>query len=302
MTSRTDPAALPSQHSIRRARPFLGTIVAISVVGIADAEALTAIERGFAAVAEIHRLMSFHEAESDVSRLNRDASERAIVVDPKTFEVLRQSVEMAEVSGGVFDVTVASSLVAMGFLPRPDDAAEPDPAASWRDIALIRPDSVRFRRRLWVDLGGIAKGAAVDHAVRAMALPQAAQVSVNAGGDLRVAGPATERVLLRAPRDEGESAPVLEIENASLASSHGGADARLIDGRLRGPHLDGRDRSAADAAGFVSVVAETCSVADALTKIVLARGAAAEPILRCYRATAHWRDGSGTWRSLGGAA
>ncbi len=60
--------------NLRRARPLLGTFVEIDVADADERHAEDAVEAAFAAVAEVHRLMSFHEADSDVSRLNRAAS------------------------------------------------------------------------------------------------------------------------------------------------------------------------------------------------------------------------------------
>jgi thiamine biosynthesis lipoprotein len=241
--------------------------------------------------------MSFHEPDSDVSHLNRAGIDEPVTVDPQTFAVLNQAQRMAEDSGGIFDITVASDLVVWGFLPQPD-CRQPDPVASWRDIELTGPNQVRFRRHLWVDLGGIAKGYAVDLAMRAMALPVEVQCSINAGGDLRIAGPEAERVLLRAPSD-GDAVPVLEILNASLASSSGRDDQREVSGRTVGPHLDGTTHGSVGMQSFVSVVAEHCVVADALTKIVLAQGPSATDLLKRHNATAYFHDGVTGWQTFG---
>ena len=282
MRRRTEPTPT---SAVKRSRPLLGTYVAISVADLADA--VPAIERGFAAIAEVHRLMSFHEPGSDVSRINRADAGEEIAVDPRTFAVLEQAGRLAAESGGIFDITVAAELVTRGFLPAPDGARTPDPAATWRDIELTPPGSVRLRRPLWIDLGGIAKGFAVDEAIRAMDLPPDTQCSINAGGDLTLRGPKAERILLRAPASGG-GVPVLEIENAALASSSGQA----------GTHLDGTNRQGVGAQAFVSVVAESCMITDALTKIVLALGPAADTILKRHGATAYLnRDG--TWQTIG---
>jgi thiamine biosynthesis lipoprotein len=237
--------------------------------------------------------MSFHEPSSDVSRLNRLAASETVTVDPATFVVLTAAIEFAAESNGVFDVTIAADLVEWGFLPRPEGAPEPDTQGSWRDIELVAPGKVRFHRPLWIDFGGIAKGYAVDRAVAAMDLPPEAQISVNAGGDLRVGGPAAERILLRAPSD-GQHVPVLELENASLASSSGRDDLR--DGV--GPHIDGSTHKSVGTNSFASVVARDCMTADALTKIVLAQGAKAAGLLVRHDATAYFHDGAG-WQTLG---
>lgn len=274
--------------------------MAIGVGNLPDADALAAIERGFAAIAEIHRLMSFHEPTSDVSRLNRTGANGAVTVDAATFAVLARARALGEESDGVFDITVAADLVDWGFLPRPDGAPEPDRQASWRDIELVDADCVRFRRPLWIDLGGIAKGYAVDRAVAAMDLPPQAQLSVNAGGDLRIAGPAPERVLLRAPAD-GQNVPVLEIENAALASSSGRDDLRPAVGGPVGPHIDGQNHGSVGTQSFVSVVAPDCITADALTKIALARGPDAADLLTRHDATAYFNAG-GSWQTFGAIA
>ena len=240
--------------------------------------------------------MSFHEPTSDVSRLNRMAAHEAVTVDPATFAVLMKAQALAEESNGVFDITVAADLVVWGFLPPPEFAPQPDHQASWRDIELSGK-TVRFRRPLWIDLGGIAKGYAVDCALATMALPARVQVSINAGGDLRIAGPASETVRLRAPSD-GRHVPVLEIEDASLASSSGRDDVRLVDGNPVGPHVNGATHVSIGMDSFVSVAAKDCMTADALTKIVLARGAAAAGLLARHNATAYFNDGK-TWQTFG---
>ena len=287
------PFATKRPIDIRRARPLLGTYVAIGV-GLPDAEAAKAIEAGFAAIAEIHRLMSFHETASDVSRINR-AGAGTVTVDPRTWAVLAAAQHMAEASNGVFDITVAPDLVAWGFLPRPD-APEPDPAASWRDIALLPSNEVRLARPLWMDLGGIAKGYAVDRAFAAMGLPPEVQCSVNAGGDLRVHGPEPERILLRAPGEDGQ-VPVVELENAALASSSGRDDLHDIGAAQVGPHVEGGTHRGVGTRSFVSVVAQDCMTADALTKIVLALGSDADSVLKAFNATAYFHDGN--WQTLG---
>jgi thiamine biosynthesis lipoprotein len=260
-----------------------------------DAEAQRAIEAGFAAIGEIHQLMSFHEPDSDVRRLNRTGAGNPVAVDLHTFAVLTQAQHIADASNGIFDITIAPDLVAWGFLPRPD-GPEPDPAASWRDIELTAPNIVLLHRPLWIDLGGIAKGYAVDRAVTAMGLPAEVQCSINAGGDLRVQGPASERVLLRAPAD-GANVPVLELDNASLASSSGRDNLHTVKGREVGPHVAGGTHRSVGTRSFVSIVAQDCVVADALTKVVLAMGLDADAILKSHNATAYFHDGQ--WHTFG---
>jgi len=282
---------------ISRAKPLLGTLVEISVAGLDEDTAHRAIDRGFAAIAEIHTLMSFHDAQSDVSRLNADGIS-GVRVDPHTRAVLLRAQEIAEHSDGLFDITVAAHLVTWGFLPAPTATHPQKSEISWRDI-IVEDDIVRFSKPLWIDLGGIAKGYAVDCAVTAMDLPAHVQAVVNAGGDLRVVGPHAEPVRLRSAFIT-DAVPVVEIADGALASSSGREHQRPFHGGLVGPHV-GRGGISVGAERFVSIAAHDCLTADALTKVVLAAGIQAEPILGHFGAIAYLYEAGAGWVTLASA-
>lgn len=292
---------------VERSRPLLGTLVDVSCHGLEVDRAHRGIDAAFAAIADVHRLMSFHEPASDVSRLNHAAAAGPVEVDPLTFGVLSRALELSGESAGVFDITVAGQLVASGVLPRPPGAPDADPAACWRDVELLPEGRVRFHRPLWIDLGGIAKGFAVDRAMERIADDPAVRWIVNAGGDLRVAGDGVEPVLLQTELPGDAAAPVIELANASLASSTGRGRLASAAAMAAAPHLDGRlrpdgARRSVGAASFACVVARECIVADALTKVVLALEEGAEWSLRRHGATAFLQDAGGAWRQLGEGA
>ena len=292
-----------SSPRIERARPLLGTTVSIRVEGLGEAQTHSAIDEAFAEVALVHRLMSFQERDSDISRLNRDACDATQEVHPATFEVLYWARRIAEASNGAFDITIAPKLVEWGLLPAPPCRYQPDPQASWRDVELGNDySSVRFRRPLWIDVSGIAKGYAVDRAIECIRRFGARQACVNAGGDLRVLGSDEERVALQLPMPAG-ALPVLNIQNAAVASSSGHIAARFCNGDMGGPHVDAQRGAAVPINRFACVVAETCLIADALTKPVLALAAESEGLLRKFGALAHFHDPAFGWRHfLDGAA
>ena len=281
-------------------RPGLGTFVTIGLEppgggpsasgddpSVAAADAL--LGGAFKVIERVQALMSFHSGGSDLARLNAAAAGEVIRVDPETFAVLQLAAAVSRASAGVFDVTVAPALVAAGRLPVPP-GAPPDPLARWSDLELDPPDGIRLRRRLWADLGGIAKGHAVDLAAAFLQRAGVAAFRINAGGDLRV-GSQLERVTLAVPDLVAPSQPVIELREGSLASS-------AVDA-LPGVHVDGRDHRAPPAGRFVSVVAPRCAVADALTKVVLAQGAAAAPILAGFGATAYLYAPGADWQVIG---
>jgi thiamine biosynthesis lipoprotein len=283
---------------VERMQPHLGTFVRIAIEASNESHAYAAADAGFAAVAEVHRLMSFHEAGSDVSCLNRLAAQREVKVDARTFEVIRLALEISDASEGLFDITVAPQLVAAGLLPQPADAPEPDPRATWRDIELTAPDCIRFKRAVWIDLGGIAKGFAVDHAIERMQLTPQTQCHVNAGGDLRVEGPNSEQVLLRVPGHDENTVPAIDLASGSLASSSRLTTAQQTDA-FRGPHIHGIHRRHIAVDEFAAVLAERCVIADALTKVALAAGPDSASVLSRFDATAFTYDPRNGWQRFG---
>jgi FAD:protein FMN transferase len=267
---------------VQRARPALGTLVQMRVEGLIEAAAVRAIDAAFAEVAAVHHCMSFHESDSDLSRLHRAPAGALVRVDVRTRAVLTCALDIAAASEGVFDPTIAGQQVARGQLPRPDSAFAPDPRATWRDIELLGDIQVRLRRPLWIDLGGIAKGFAVDRAVETLIAAGATQGCVNAGGDLRVFGSRAERIHLRTAAG---CLPVLELADAAVAGSSGAA------------HVHGRTRAAVNACACVGVVAATCMIADALTKVVLAAGVPASAgVLAGFGAQACAHAAASGWR------
>jgi thiamine biosynthesis lipoprotein len=286
-----------SNHPVvERAQPWLGTLVSIRVEGLPVPQAHEAIGAAFGEIATVHGLMSFHQVGSDVSRLNRSACRRPVAVDPYTFEVLQWALAFSSCSNGCFDISVGAELVNWQFLPRPSGSLGSQ-RGSWRDIELFSDGRVVFHRPVCIDLGGIAKGYAVDRASEMLRSQGAARSVVNAGGDIRVNGIQTESIIL----DIGcppNALPVLELSDSSVASSSGLRQRRRHRGDLVGPHVHGVSRSPAPTTRFVSVVADQCLVADALTKIVMAEGENCLGLLRKFRASAHLHDPDHGWQHL----
>jgi FAD:protein FMN transferase len=277
---------------VRRARPLLGTFVEIAVTGASPDALEAAIDPAFAAIATVHRLMSFHDDDSDVSRLNREAFAGPVSVHPWTFEVLATALDLHRKSDGVFDVAVAPMLQNLGLLPRHDYEAPVLSSGVGEPFVVLSDGRVAFRdRRVRIDLGGIAKGYAVDRAVAVLRERGVAQGIVNAGGDLAVFGPLPETIHIRDPRDPSRAMCVVEVANAGLATSGGrfdpaAAHVAMASAATASAVID--PRTAAPVAGVVgaTVRAPTCMLADALTKIVMAMGEAAAPLLAAYGARA----------------
>ena len=271
--------------SLRRAQALLGTFVEIDVTDANQRDAERAVEAAFSVVAEVHRLMSFHEASSDVSRLNRAASNGAVVVHPWTCAVLEMAVEMNRHSAGAFDIGVAPALQRTGQLPGgskawPTAASMPTAEA----IELLADNHVRFLHpSVLIDLGGIAKGFAVDRAIEELRARGVRSAMVNAGGDLAAFGPEARVIHIRDPRSPSRLMCQIEVSNRALASSARRFDPFRSADTADTAVIEPKTQMPARAAHGATVCAPSCMVADALTKVVMVAGKrAAAPLARFH--------------------
>jgi thiamine biosynthesis lipoprotein len=137
-----------------------------------------------------------------------------------------------------------------------------------------------------IDLGGIAKGFAVDRAVAALRRHGIAEGLVNAGGDLSVFGPRSHLIDIRDPRQPDRPLCRVALANAALASSASRFDPvrshHALDSAVINPSTAMPARSVIGA----TICAPCCVVADALTKVVMNSAEAAGPMLEHYGADA----------------
>jgi len=318
---------------IRRARPLLGTFVEITAGGACAETLERGVEAAFGAIETVHRLMSFHEETSDVSRLNRAAARAPVEVHSWTYRVLRAALDVNVCSCGLFDIRIASALQRIGLLPgyavdkvsplwpvpglnpgmtRPPEGKSPSESVDNRldpqtrsggghdgitqaaeygeqhgEIELLPSNRVRFgSKAMKIDLGGIAKGFAVDRAIDVLREHGITTGLVNAGGDLRVFGQVGEMITIRHPADPRLALCELALCEGALASSGTRFDpfeASTAQGPALIDPVRGEPLSAIVGA---SVKAPSCLIADALTKIVMLGALSSAPVLRHYGASA----------------
>lgn len=263
----------------RRARPGLGTLVDITIGDATDdARAEAAFEAAFATVALIHRLMSAHDPASDVCRLSEDAHHGPVRVDAHTLRVLRLARRMHRLSDGLFDLAIGAQSARAG---RNNGLRDPlrEPQGTTADIVIHAALRVSFRRPMQIDLGGIAKGYAVDCAVAALRTCRIGSALVNAGGDMRAFGASAQPVQLRFA---GGVRTVAMLADAALASS---SPAGFDPGAA--PHIDPRSGRSVQSGQTVVVQAPSAALADALTKVALLCPRRADHL--CAELGAEWR-------------
>jgi thiamine biosynthesis lipoprotein len=274
-----------SHTMLQRARPLLGTLVEIAAGGAPADTAQTAISAAFARIEDIHAKMSWHDPDSELSRLNRAAHLGWLDISTDLAAVLQSALDLAHHSDGLFDPTVAPLLCETGHLPRHPDAPANPVTAVWQAIEL-EAGRVRFTQPLAIDLGGIAKGYAVDAALAVLAEAGLESARVNAGGDLARFGPQPEAIRVRHPHHPAHTLHLLDLQNGAVATSAGYYQTRYHGDQRVSPLRHPKTRASLCLDDSITVVASTCMLADALTKVVAADPAGAPARLRAFGAQA----------------
>lgn len=255
-------------------RPLLGTFVAIRAQAAAEQTVVSAaVESAFAAVAKVDRLMSFHRSGSDLARLNRARAGARLRVHRWTYRVLLEALRLRSWSAGAFDCNAGAPLMRAGLLPARARRAPGRRSLAKPAIRLAKDGSVRLRTTVALDLGGIAKGFAVDRAVEALQRCGMVRGLVNAGGDLRVFGDEAQPMWLRRPRDPKSVQRIGALGNGAIATS----GAYFIDDNrpgeaARSAILDAARGRRVRMNRSVAVIARNCMLADALTKVAVLEG------------------------------
>ena len=263
-------------HSVERMRPMLGTFVSIQATGsdrVSPECIQAAIDSAFRAVARVDLLMSVHRYRSDIGRLNRCRPGASVLVHRWTYQVLTQAQTLRRDSGGTFDCNVGKSLRKAGLLPKRCGAAAVSLRKSGITMTLRPHCRVGVARSLSLDLGGIAKGFAVDQAVQVLQAHRMISGVVNAGGDLRTFGQAAQPIWRRCTSDPSTAEPIGHLQNGAIATSapyftHHKQRVNSYSSAIVNP----KTNAFCAIPNSISVIARTGMLADALTKIAAIRG------------------------------
>jgi thiamine biosynthesis lipoprotein len=251
---------------ISRTEQMMGTLVTLEVPrGYEEA-----LEEAFDSMREVDSLMSSRREGSDIWLLNA-ADGRWVRVSPHTSECLEMALEIAAKTGGAFDPTAGALVHAWHFdreaqeFPEVDAIAEARAFVDFRRV-IVSGDSVRMDRGQRIDLGGIAKGYAIDRAVETLRERGVDRAIVDAGGDLFLLADKEGRpwkVGVRHPRDKTRLIHVLNVRNASVCTSGDYERYFMKDGRRYTHIFDPRTGYPVADVMSVTVIGESAATADA---------------------------------------
>ena len=218
---------------------------------------------------------------SELYRVNRDAAVEPVVVSNDFFQLLQKSLYYSRISQGAFDITFAS----VGFLYNYREGIAPDdvalkkhlPAINYHHLHLDEKNHTIFfdHPDVKIDLGGIAKGWAVDRSIEILKRAGVTSAIVTAGGDSRILGDRRGTpwmIGIRHPRKPDAYAVRLPLQDSAISTS-GDYERYFFEGELRIHHIiDPSSGRSADQVESATILAPLAVDSDALSTTVFVLG------------------------------
>jgi len=260
---------------------IMGTSIHVELWHDNAAQAERLINAVMAEMRHVDNTMSPYIKTSELYRINELASTRPQVISQELFDLIKQSIAVSELSDGVFDITYAS----VGYLynyrehkkPSDKEIASLLPAINYRWIKLDeKAHSIYFAHaNVKIDLGGIAKGYAVDRSIELLQKAGVKNALVSAGGDTRMLGDRHGRpwmVGIRHPREREKNVVMLPLEDVAISTS-GDYERFFEEDGTRFHHiLSPKTGKSAHVVQSVSIIGPSATMTDGLTKIIFISG------------------------------
>jgi len=267
----------PHLHRYEASRMSMACEYAIEAYG-RDADALPRIvDEAFDEVDRIDRLMSHYKANSPLSRINREAAQHPVAVEAELFDFIVDAMRYHRDSDGAFDITVGPLMKAWGFFQGEGRVpSENELAAARRHVGGVHVTLNPISKTIGfdepgveLDLGGIAKGYAVDRVVGLLRRRQIAAALISAGGSTIYglgAPPGADgwEVKLQDPIDPRRIAFAIGLKDRALSVA-GSSEKAFEAGGVRYSHImDPRTGRPVQGVLSVAVLASSGTAGDAL--------------------------------------
>jgi thiamine biosynthesis lipoprotein len=234
----------------------------------------TILAQATSAVRQVETLMNIHNPASELSQFNLAPAGQPQPLSPPTIEVLTDASLLWERSGEAFDVTIQplvqlwKQAAQTDRIPTDADIRQARNASRWRYIEITDLGATKTVDTTAVDLGGIAKGFAIDQAIQALQQGGCAGGIVDVGGDIRCFGvkPSGDpwRVGIVNPftPNSSQNLTIVALYDGAVCTSGNYRRFSVIEGQQYSHILDPRTGRPADAAPSVTVMAPTATTAD----------------------------------------
>jgi FAD:protein FMN transferase len=278
------PAPAATSGLYHQTRPAMGSSFDVYLYAESDARAAETFELVFDEVERIEAALSNYRTTSELSRINAAAAAGPVVTDTEVFGLLQRALDYCRRTDGAFDVTVGRLMRAWGFFrgrgryPSGDELARARRETGWRRVALDPATrSVRFLGSVELDLGGIAKGYAVDRVAELLEENGVSAALVGSGSSSMYAlgappGTPGWRVHVPDPTDRSRSLATVTLRDQSIATSGSYEKFFRLDGRAYCHVMDPRTGVPVEGMAQVTVIAPKATDSDALSTALFVLG------------------------------
>ena len=262
---------------------MLGTVCKITIYDHPSDEAFSV---AFDRIREIENHMSLHTDSSEIALVNTNAGKQAVQVSPDTFAVIEKALEIARLSEGAFDPTIAPLVQAWDI--GGDNARRPPDGEIAALLPLVDYTKVELNAEAYevylpvegmaLDLGGIAKGYAADEVKQILLDHGVNKAIVNLGGNVLTLGKKVDgslwRIGIQDPDDgRGAYVMIVELDDTSLVTSGPYERFLEIEGETYHHILDTKTGFPVESDfTSVSIITQSSFLADALSTSVYALG------------------------------
>ncbi len=275
-------------HTIKQKQLALGTYIEITIAdrNLTNTQKLSACKDAFLKIKHIEKLLSLYLPESDITKINASAAKEAVLVDDLTLKLIKKSCDFSQRTEGAFDVTAYPLLKLWGcynselkHIPEDKDIKEILRLVGWKKIKINTAQKKIFLQEseMGIDLAAIAKGFAVDEAMKILKARNVKNALINAGGDIYCLGEGLNgngwKVGIQHPRISGKILRTLRISDKAVATSGDYQKYSIIENKRISHIIDPRDgKSVVNLPASVTVISADCTSADALATAIFVLG------------------------------
>lgn len=263
----------------KQSRDIMGTRVTVEMWSENPQQSTSCTEQVFSEMHRIDALMSPYIATSEVAKINQFAAQKPVSVSKELIQLIKKSLYFSALSAGAFDITFAS----IGFQydyrqqKKPDDETirQQLDSINYQNLQ-ISQNTLKFKHAgMSIDLGGIAKGYAVDNAIQILKQCGIQQAMVSAGGDSRILGDKRGRpwmIGIQHPRKQDAIALSIPLNDSAISTS-GDYERYFLSNNERIHHIiNPATGKSAHKSWSVTIIGADATTTDALSTTVFILG------------------------------
>ena len=265
----------------KQEQSIMGTRITVEFWEEDDRHAELCAEQVFSEMQRIDALMSPYKPNSELSRINQQAAKQAVPISEEMLKLLKKSRQVSQMSNGAFDITFSS----VGYLydyrkgikPSEEEIKKSLVSINYQHVLIDEAKrTVRYAHPdVRIDLGGIAKGYAVDNGIAILVDCGIKGGLISAGGDSRILGDRGNRpwmMGIRHPRKKDEVAVVLPLSNSAISTSGDYERFFIEDGKRYHHIISPSTGKSVSATWSATVIGPDATTTDALSTTLFVLG------------------------------